>query len=124
MAESFTIKRTADFESMVGSGDVTWRLCRRSLGVGSFGINLIEVPAGSAIVEHDETASGQEEVYAVLDGEGTLLIDGEEHPAPAGTWARFAPEVRRNLLNRSPATLTALLIGVPQGTAYSPPDWA
>jgi uncharacterized cupin superfamily protein len=124
VAQGYTIKRAAEFESLHGSGDVTWRLCRRSLGVESFGINLIEIPAGSSIVEHDETESGQEEVYAVLEGEGTLLLDGEEHRAPAGTWARISPEVKRNLLNRSEAPLTALLVGVPRGTGYSPPGWA
>ncbi len=124
MANSYEIKQAAEFETLDGSGGARWILARRGLEIGSFGMNLVEIPAGSAIVEHDEGASGQVEVYAVLEGEGVFLADGEEHPAPAGTWARFDPEVKRNILNRSDAPLTALLIGVPGDTGYEPMEWA
>jgi uncharacterized cupin superfamily protein len=118
------LKHTDVLETLEGSGGAKWSLLRRGLDVQAFGMNIVEIPAGSGIVEHDETPSGQVEVYAVLEGEGVLVAGGEEHPAPAGTWARFDPEVTRNLLNRSDAPLTALLIGVPAETSYEPMDWA
>ena len=121
---SYEIKTGGDFETLDGSGGAKWTLLRRGLDLGSFGMNIVEIPAGSSIVEHDESASGQVEVYAILEGDGTLLVDGEEHPAPAGTWARFDPEVTRNILNRSDAPLRALLIGSPAQTGYVPMDWA
>ncbi len=52
------------------------------------------------------------------------MIEGEEHAAPAGTWARLDPAVKRNILNRSDAPLTALLIGCPADTGYEPMEWA
>jgi len=124
MADGYEIKHTDDLEPLEGSGGAKWSLLRRGLDLQAFGMNLVEIPAGSAIVEHDETASGQVEVYAILEGEGVFLAGDEEHPAPAGTWARFDPGAKRNILNRSDAPLTALLIGVPAETGYEPMDWA
>ena len=48
----------------------------------------------------------------ILDGEAVLRIGGEDHPAPAGTFASIEPPVSRTILNRSPEKVTALLIGV------------
>jgi quercetin dioxygenase-like cupin family protein len=87
-------------------------------------MNLVEIGPGGSIPEHDESASGQVEVYAVLAGDGVFRIDGEEHAAPAGTWARLDPEAKRTIANPSDAPLTALLIGCPADTGYEPLDWA
>jgi len=47
--------------------------------------------AGERIPEHDETERDQEEVFVTLSGSPTIVIDGEEHPAPEGTFARLDP---------------------------------
>jgi quercetin dioxygenase-like cupin family protein len=124
MAPGFEIKRGDELETLEGSGGAEWLLARRSLGVENFGINLVKIPAGGSIVAHDETESGQIEVYGILEGEGVFEIEGSEHAAPAGTWVRLDPEVKRNILNRSDAPLTAILIGVPRDTGYEAPGWA
>jgi uncharacterized cupin superfamily protein len=124
MGDGYEVRRQADFETVDGSGGARWLLARRGLGLEAFGINLVEIPAGGSIVEHDELASGQVEVYAILAGDAVFLVAGEEHAAPAGTWARFDPPVSRNVLNRSSAPVTALLIGSPMETSYEPMDWA
>jgi uncharacterized cupin superfamily protein len=120
----YEVKRVDEFDTMEGSGNANWILARRGLGVDAFGINLVELAPGGSIPEHDESASGQVEIYAILDGEGVLKLDGEDHPAPAGTWARLDQSVTRTILNRSDAPLTALLIGCPAETGYEPPEWA
>jgi uncharacterized cupin superfamily protein len=124
MADGYEIKRDEEFETLAGSGGAEWMLARRGLGLEAFGMNMVRIPAGGSIVEHDEGGSGQVEVYAILEGEGTLVVDGAEHAAPAGTWARFDPAVKRNILNRSEAPLVALLIGCPADSGYEPMDWA
>lgn len=124
MAQGYEIKGVGDFETLAGSGGAEWLLVRRSLDVPSFGMNLVRIRAGGSIVEHDEAASGQIEVFAVLEGEGVFVIDGEDHPAPAGTWIRMDPQVKRNIVNRSDSGLTALLIGCPAQTGYEAPEWA
>lgn len=124
MTSSYTIKHRDEFESMEGSGDSTWKLARKALGTSAFGFNLVEIGPGGQIPEHDETGSGQIELFIVLEGDAVMRLDGEEHDAPAGTFASIEPPATRTILNRSNATVTALLIGVHPAGGYSAPGWA
>ncbi|HYP55559.1 MAG TPA: cupin domain-containing protein [Solirubrobacterales bacterium] len=124
MPDGYSIKHRDEFEVMEGSGDATWLLARKALGESAFGFNLVEIAPGGQIPEHDEAGSGQHELYVVLEGEATLRIDGEEHAAPAGTFASIEPPLSRTILNRSQAPVTALLIGVDPGGGYESPGWA
>jgi quercetin dioxygenase-like cupin family protein len=120
----YAIKHRDEFESMEGSGDSTWRLARKALGTSAFGFNLVEVDPGGQIPEHDEAESGQVELYVVLEGEAILRIDGEDHPAPSGTFASIEPPVSRTILNRSEAPVTALLVGVHPAGEFQSSGWA
>ncbi len=124
MAGGYTIKHRDEFESMEGSGGATWKLARKALGTAAFGFNLVEIAPGGEIPEHDEAQSGQVELYAILEGEATMRLDGEEHAAPAGTFASIEPSAKRTILNRSEAPVTALLIGVQPEGGYEPMSWA
>jgi len=121
---NYAIKHRDEFERMEGSGECTWLLARKALGTGTFGYNLVEIGPGGQIPAHDEGQSGQVELYAILAGEATMLLDGEEHPAPAGTFASIEPAANRQILNRSDAPVTALLIGVQPEGGYEPMSWA
>lgn len=124
MADGYTIMHRDEFESMEGSGNANWHLGRRSMGVGAFGFNLVEIGSGGQIPEHDETASDEVELFVILEGEGKLRLNGEDHPAPAGTFVSMEPQVSRTIVNDSDAPLTALLIGVPRESGYAPAaDW-
>lgn len=124
MADGYTIKHRDEFEAMEGSGDSTWRLARKALGTSDFGFNLVEIEPGGQIPEHDEAQSGQVELYVVLEGAAILRIGGEDHPAPAGTFASIEPPATRTILNRSEAPVTALLIGVHPAGEFQPSAWA
>jgi quercetin dioxygenase-like cupin family protein len=124
MADGYAIKHRDEFETTEGSGDCTWMLARKTLGTSAFGFNLVEIGPGGQIPEHDEAGSGQVELYAVLEGEATLRIAGEDQPAPAGTFASIEPPVSRTILNRSDAPVTALLIGVHPEGEYEHPSFA
>jgi hypothetical protein len=93
---------------------------REHLGIQAFGVNAY-TPGddGTLIGEHDETASGQEELYVVLDGTATFEIDGETVEAPEGTFVAVRPESRR----RATGTGTVLAIGGTAGEAYQALDW-
>ena len=123
MAEGYTIKSIDQFEEMEGSGGATWRLARKTLGAESFGFNVVDIAAGGEIPAHDHTGDKQEEVFVILEGQGTLVTDGEEHDAPAGTFCRLAPEVNRTIRNNSDANVRALLIGVPVDSGYQGMGW-
>lgn len=123
MAEGYTIKHRDEFEAMEGSGDCTWKLARKALGTSAFGFNLVEIAPGGEIPEHDETQSGQVELYVVLEGEAVVRLEGEDHSAPAGTFISIEPPAKRTILNRSDVPVTALLIGVQPGGGYEPMSW-
>jgi uncharacterized cupin superfamily protein len=82
---------------------------RRLLGVSTFGINAIVLEPGQRGRIHRHAR--QEEVYLVLEGELTLLIEQEEHRLSRGGLARVAPDVRRQLVNRRGERLVLLALG-------------
>ena len=123
MAEGYTIKSVDEFEEMEGSGGATWHLARKTLGAESFGFNVVDIEPGGQIPEHDHSGDNQEEVFIILAGQGTIVADGEEHDAPAGTYCRYAPEVKRTIRNDSGANVRALLIGVPVDSGYEQMPW-
>jgi len=123
-SRAYTIKHSDEFESMEGSGGATWKLARKALGTSALGFNLVEIAPGGEMPEHDENESGQVELYVILEGDAVMRLDGEEHPAPAGTFASIEPPASRTILNRSNGTVTAMLIGVQPEGGYEPMSWA
>jgi quercetin dioxygenase-like cupin family protein len=101
-----------------------WALVRRSLDCQALGVNVVEIPPGESIPEHDETARDQEELFYVISGAATLVIDGQEHPAPAGTFARLDPPRRRTVRNEVSQPVSVLIISAPTTSGYKPMDWA
>ena len=82
---------------------------RRALGVSSFGINqLVLAPRQRGRIHRHQR---QEEVYLVLEGTLTLVVEGEEQAVERGELVRVAPEVRRQLVNRGPDRLVLLALG-------------
>jgi uncharacterized cupin superfamily protein len=82
---------------------------RRDLGVTTFGFNQLILAPGQRGRIHRHAA--QEEVYLVLEGTLSLLVEGEEQTLEVGELIRVAPEVRRQLLNRGPDPLRMLALG-------------
>jgi quercetin dioxygenase-like cupin family protein len=82
---------------------------RRELGVSSFGMNQIVLQAGQRGRIHRHRA--QEEVYLVLEGTLTLLLEDEESELGEGELVRVAPRIRRQLVNRGPGRVVVLALG-------------
>jgi mannose-6-phosphate isomerase-like protein (cupin superfamily) len=82
---------------------------RAELGVTSFGLNQIVLRPGQRgrIHAHER----QEEVYLVLEGTLSLVVEGEETTLERGELIRVAPGVRRQLVNRGPGALQLVAIG-------------
>jgi mannose-6-phosphate isomerase-like protein (cupin superfamily) len=53
----------------------------------------------------------QEEVYLVLEGRLTVLVEAEEAELGAGELMRVAPSVRRQLVNRGPSPVVLIALG-------------
>jgi len=97
---------------------------RRTLELQAFGINIVDIGAGEQIPEHDEIGRDQEEIFFVLAGDPTLVIDGEDHPAPAGTFARLDPEHKRTMRNDTRDPAEVLIVSAPRSSGYEPMEWA
>ena len=82
---------------------------RRELGVSTMGLNLIRLRPGQRGRIHRHAR--QEEVYIGLAGTLSLGVEGEERQLPAGSAARVAPGVRRQLTNRGGTLLALLALG-------------
>lgn len=82
---------------------------RRQLGVSSFGMNQIVLQPGQRGRIHRHRA--QEEVYLVLEGTLTLLLEGDASELGKGELIRVAPQIRRQLVNRGSGRLVLLALG-------------
>jgi quercetin dioxygenase-like cupin family protein len=117
--EGVTIRRREDMER---TGN--WLLVRRSLNLEAFGMNLVEIPPGERIPEHDEVDRDQEEVFVVIEGSPSLVVDGREIETPAGTFARLDPGLRRTVVNHGDDVATVLIVSAPRTSGYEPMEWA
>jgi mannose-6-phosphate isomerase-like protein (cupin superfamily) len=110
--DAYRLKRIDELES-IHHGAV--KLAGDELGVESFGLQVLDFPAGFAgYPEHDHADDGQEEVYVVLDGSAEFEIAGERVPAGADSLLRVGPESRRKLV-AGPHGLRLLAIGCGPG---------
>jgi len=93
---------------------------REHLGIHAFGINAFASGEdGTLVNDHDESETGQEELYIVLDGKVTFEVDGEAVEAHPGTLVFVGPESRR----KASGDGTVIVIGATPGEAYEGVEW-
>lgn len=97
------------FGSLDRAGSDRFQRLRAELGVECFGLNLIRLDPRQRGRIH--THERQEEVYVVLSGTLTLVIEGEEHQLGPDACARVAPGVRRQLVNKGRERCVLLALG-------------
>lgn len=92
---SYTMKTIEELEA-IHHGAV--KLAGAELGVSSFGMQVLDFPAGFAnYPEHDHAADGQEEVYVVLAGQADFVVDGEQLTVSSGQMLKVDPDSKRKL---------------------------
>lgn len=99
--------------------DGVMRGIRAALGVKAFGINQYELPSNASSHEHSEAESHQDEVYIVIGGNGTMIVDGEEVELKPGRFVYVSPDAIRRL-HAGPEGLTWVAVGAPHETPYHP----
>src|SRR5437899_761784 len=111
----YTAKRIEEMETGFGGGFVK---VRAELGVGAFGMQVIQLPPGySDYPEHDHAESGQEEVFLAIGGSGWIDIEGERVELDDKTFVRVGPEAKRKVY-AGPEGLRLLAIGGAPGEPY------
>lgn len=113
------VKRIDEMEAIYRGG---FKRARAELGVESFGMQIIDLPANfEGYPEHDHAEDGQEEVYVALRGDAELEIEGHRYPLDADHVARVGSGVKRKLWP-GPDGLRVLVIGGRPGRPYEAPD--
>lgn len=121
-----TIKQMDELESYEGdfqSGQ-KFMFAGKSLGVSSWGMNIIKMPPNwDEYPEHDhmhDVPDGQEEVYIILCGSGTLIAGDEQWSVAPGTLVRVEAAQKRKLVPGDEG-MTVLALGGTPGQPYEPP---
>jgi hypothetical protein len=114
----YAVKKIDEMDAMYLGG---FKRARAELGVSSFGMSILDIPAGyDGYPEHDHSDDGQEEVYVTLRGSGELEIEGERFPLDGDHVARVAAGTKRKVWP-GPDGIRLLAIGGVPGELYEPP---
>jgi mannose-6-phosphate isomerase-like protein (cupin superfamily) len=116
---SYAVKNIDEMEAVFRGA---FKRARAELGVESFGMGVIDMPANyENYPEHDHTHDNQEEVFLVMRGGGEIEIDGERFPLDADHIARVGPETKRKVWPGDEGIRMVVLGGIP-GEAYQAPE--
>jgi hypothetical protein len=115
----FTVKKIDEMEAVYLGA---FKRARAELGVESFGMQIIDMPANfENYPEHDHAGDGQEEVFFALSGGGEIEIAGERFPLDADHVTRVASGTMRKVWP-GPDGIRLLVLGGIPGQAYEAPD--
>ena len=73
------------------------KLVRAGLDITAFGANIMDLPPDYSTKAHDESESGQQELYVALRGAGSVDIGEERHPLDADHLVRVDAGTSRAL---------------------------
>ena len=99
------------------------KLVRAGLDITAFGANIMDLPPDYSTKSHDESESGQQELYVALRGSGSVDIDGTRHPLDAEHLVKVDPGTER-VLSSGPEGLRVLCVGGVPGGVYQAPEWS
>ena len=111
------------YDEMPSLWDGFANLVRPGLGLTAFGANVMNLPPDYETKAHDESDSGQEELYVALAGSGAVVIGEERVPLDPERAVRVAPGTPRTLAS-GPEGMRVLIIGGVPGQAYVAPEWS
>ncbi|WP_436903745.1 cupin domain-containing protein [Halovenus halobia] len=107
-----TAKKT-DAESVIpGEFGGMWFL-KDELDAKTLGLTVLELEPGGKGKEHDESTTGQEEVYYVVSGTVTVHLDGEQVSVGPEEAIRVDAAQRRQIENAGDQRATLVLAGAP-----------
>lgn len=81
-----------------------------ALGARAVKVNRFDNEPGQAGKEHDESETGQEEIYVPVAGSGHILVDGSEVLLEPGVFVLVEPESTRQVV-AGPEGLAYVVVG-------------
>jgi uncharacterized cupin superfamily protein len=67
------------------------------LGISAFEVYQVELPPGAETVRHDHREDGVEDLYAILRGDGWVIVDDEQLPVRPGLFIAVTIESTRQV---------------------------
>ena len=98
------------------------KLVRDGLGIEGFGAQIMDLPPDYSTKSHDESDSGQQELYVALRGSGAVVVGDDRLDLDPDHLVAVGPEHERTLTSGS-GGLRVLCIGGAPGKPYEAPDW-
>lgn len=102
-----------DAESVVPEEYGGMWFLKDELDASDLGVTILELEPGGKGKEHDESSTGQEEIYYVVSGAVTIHLDGETVSLGAEDAIRLDPDQRRQIENTGDERATLVLAGAP-----------
>ena len=78
-------------------------------------ISINQLPAGAS-VPFVHSHKSNEEIYGIIAGEGTAVIDGEEVKLSAGDWLKISPVAKRQFFASNGCEITYICIQVKENS--------
>lgn len=100
------------------------KLVREGCDISAFGAQIMDLPPDYETKSHDESDTGQQELYVGMRGSGAVVIDGGERlTLDPEHVVRVDAGVPRVLASGSEGLRVLCIGGVPGG-AYVAPEWS
>ncbi len=102
-----------------------WAPIRHHFDIRSFGVNAWRGADGDEVIKrHDETESGQAELYIVLSGRAEFTIGSDAVDAPAGMLVYISDAaVERVAFAKESGTVVLSLGAAAEGTPFTVSGW-
>src|SRR3954467_15282139 len=109
MSEPYAGMRSGEMPGLWGGFA---RLVRPGLGITAFGANVMNLPPDYETKAHDESDSGQEELYVGLAGSGAVVVGDTRLALDPERAVRVSAGTSRTLAS-GPDGLRVLIVGAP-----------
>lgn len=78
-------------------------------------VSINSLPAGAG-VPFVHSHKNNEEIYGVITGKGTVIIDGDTVEITAGDWLKISPSAKRQFFAASDSSITYICIQVKENS--------